>query len=227
MIERPVLDRVLGEALRHGGDFAEVFAEDRASSSAVLRLDRGFDQWRSVGPEFHDLGGRLVPRDFAGVAGLHYTNATVRNDLTAFKVARDRRHLYFYARTRAPLTASTDPNWMWLLIDSDQNPHTGWEGYDFIVNRTIENDHTTWLEKNQGGWRWQKVARVSFRVVGNELQLSLPRRALGLADSPQGLSFDFKWADNLQRPGEVMDFYLSGDVSPAARFNYRYVARGP
>ena len=36
MIETPVLERVLGEALRHGGDFAEVFAEDRVNSSAVL-----------------------------------------------------------------------------------------------------------------------------------------------------------------------------------------------
>ena len=38
------------------------------------------------------------------------------------------------------------------------------------------------------------------------------------------MSFDFKWADNLQRPGDVMDFYLSGDAAPAGRFFYRYVA---
>jgi hypothetical protein len=35
---------------------------------------------------------------------------------------------------------------------------------------------------------------------------------------------DFKWADNLQHPGDVMDFYKSGDVAPAGRFNYRYDA---
>jgi hypothetical protein len=37
------------------------------------------------------------------------------------------------------------------------------------------------------------------------------------------MSFDFKWTDNLQRPGDVMDFYLSGDVAPEGRMNYRYV----
>ena len=37
-------------------------------------------------------------------------------------------------------------------------------------------------------------------------------------------AIDFKWADNLQQPGEVMDFYLSGDVAPEGRFNYRYSA---
>ncbi len=36
MIETPVLERVLSEALRNGGDFAEVFAEDRSNSSALL-----------------------------------------------------------------------------------------------------------------------------------------------------------------------------------------------
>ncbi len=36
MIEEAVLQRVLGAALRTGGEFAEVFAEDRRSSSALL-----------------------------------------------------------------------------------------------------------------------------------------------------------------------------------------------
>jgi hypothetical protein len=36
-------------------------------------------------------------------------------------------------------------------------------------------------------------------------------------------AIDFKWADNLQTPGDVMDFYVSGDVAPAGRFNYRFV----
>ena len=36
MIEQSVLERVLGTALRHGGDFAEVYAEDKSSTSAGL-----------------------------------------------------------------------------------------------------------------------------------------------------------------------------------------------
>lgn len=35
-------------------------------------------------------------------------------------------------------------------------------------------------------------------------------------------AIDFKWADNLQHPGDILDFYLSGDVAPDGRFNYRY-----
>lgn len=36
MIDESVLRRVLSTALRTGGDFAEVFVEDRSSSSAML-----------------------------------------------------------------------------------------------------------------------------------------------------------------------------------------------
>ena len=36
LIDTDVLQRVLGSALRTGGDFAEVFAEDRANSSALF-----------------------------------------------------------------------------------------------------------------------------------------------------------------------------------------------
>ena len=64
---------------------------------------------------------------------------------------------------------------------------------------------------------------MSFVVKDNKLQLAIPRAALGLPEGKARLSFDFKWTDNLQRPGEVMDFYLSGDVAPQGRMNYRYV----
>jgi hypothetical protein len=114
---------------------------------------------------------------------------------------------------------------MWLLIDADQNPATGWQGFDFIVNRVVESEGTSWLEKNNGGWKWEKVATVKFRVEGNELHLAIPRKALAQAKGRKPVALDFKWADDLQQPGEVMDFFLSGDVAPDGRFKYRYTAK--
>ena len=190
----------------------------------TIRMANGSEQWQAVSPEFLDHVGETLPRDFGGAGGLHYTNRTGRNDLVAFKVARDNKNVYFYARTREPISPSSAPNWMWLLIDSDRNWQTGWEGYDFMVNRKVERDGRTWLEQNQGGWKWKKVAAISFRVSGNELQLAIPRAALGLPKGSAGFTLDFKWADNLQTPGDIMDFFVSGDVAPEGRFNYRYAA---
>jgi len=195
-----------------------------ASAAKTIKLDGDFAQWQDVGPEFPDHAYDTDHRDF-GKGELHYTNTSGRNDITLAKVARDTANVYFYAKTRQPLTPRTDPNWMWLLIDADQNPKTGWEGYDFIVNRTMDGQ-TTWLEKNAGGWKWEKAARLEVRVEGNELMLAMPRQALGLS-SGDVVQFDFKWWDNARKPGDIMDTYLSGDTAPDIRFNYRYTTFGP
>jgi TldD protein len=65
VIDTPVLDRVLSEALRHGGEFAEVFAEDRSTSSALL--DDGRVEELSSGRE-RGAGIRVVSGDTTGFA---------------------------------------------------------------------------------------------------------------------------------------------------------------
>lgn len=193
-----------------------------ASAPKTIKVPGDFKAWTDVAPEFTDAVGETAPRAFEGVGGLSYTNRSGRNDLVAFKVARDKRNLYFYARTREPLSPMRDPNWMWLFIDADQNASTGWAGYDFVVNRTVEPDRSTWIEKNAGGWNWTRAEKVKLEVRGNEVQLAIPRTALGWRQGQTRASLDFKWADNLQSPGDPLDFYVSGDVAPEGRFNYRY-----
>ncbi len=65
MIEPPVLERVLSEALRGGGEFAEVFCEDRSTSSAVL--DDGRVEELSSGRE-RGAGIRVVAGETTGFA---------------------------------------------------------------------------------------------------------------------------------------------------------------
>jgi hypothetical protein len=197
----------------------------KASMAKTIDMKAGFFQWRDVGPEYWDHISETIPRDYDGVAKLHYSNRTGRNDLELMKVARDDQNVYFYARTREPISSWKGRNWMMLLIDTDADPKTGWKGYDFIVNRTVLNRTTALLEKNSGGWNWTKTAEISYRVDGRELQLAIPRAALGLTNGKSGFTLDFKWLDNIQQPGDIMDFYISGDVAPEGRFNYRYVAR--
>ncbi|TWU33029.1 glycoside hydrolase family 71/99 protein [Novipirellula artificiosorum] len=193
----------------------------KASSPKTIQLDAGFDQWQGVSPEFTDHVFDTGHRDF-GKGEVHYTNTSGRNDFVTMKVSRDSENLYFYAKSRLPLTARSDPNWMWLMIDMDRDRNTGWEGYDFLLNRTIDGDQS-WLEKHLDGWQWQKVSQVEIRVEDNELMLAVPRESLGLSANG-AIEFDFKWWDNPQSPGEIMDTYSSGDTAPDARFNFRYSA---
>ena len=162
----------------------------RALSPQSIRIEGGMDQWADVGPAFLDEAGDILPRDCDGAGGLHYRDQSGRNDLVVLKVARDANNVYFHARTRQPLKPSSAPNGMWLLLDTDSDPRSGWEGFDFIVNHMVDGDGTTWLEKNVGGWRWKPVAKVSLRVAGNELHLAIPRQSMGIARDQTALSIN-------------------------------------
>ena len=194
--------------------------------SMPIVIDGKFDDWAKVGPEFRDDLGDPVRRDHPGWAkGSRYTNRTGRNDIVAAKFSADARNIYFYVRTQAPLTPRTDPNWMLLYIDADQNPRTGWLGYDFVVNHVPAGATTATLERNQGGgYRWGQPVSIPCRVSGNEMELSIPCAALGL--SP-GAGIDFKWADNIQQNGDWSDFTLNGDAAPNDRYNFRAIFPRP
>jgi hypothetical protein len=173
-----------------------------------------------VEPEFTDTPDDPVHRSSQGYGrGMHYDNQTGRNDFVAAKVSLDATNVYFYVRTRAPITSGSDSNWMLLFIDVDQDPGTGWLGYDFVVNRTNVRTQTTTIERNLGGYHWGVPQYIPYRQVGTELELAIPRVLLGLTNLPVAL--DFKWADNIQQTGEASDFTLNGDAAPNDRFNYR------
>ena len=65
LVEAPVVERVLAAALRRGGDFAEVFVEDRHSTSAVL--DDGRVEELSSGRD-RGAGVRVVVGETTGYA---------------------------------------------------------------------------------------------------------------------------------------------------------------
>ena len=82
MVEQDVLERVLGRALREGGDFAEVFVEDRSSSSA--RLDDGRIEELTSGRET-GAGIRVITGESTGFA--HTTDLSEAGLLEAAAVA--------------------------------------------------------------------------------------------------------------------------------------------
>lgn len=203
-------------------------APQPASKPKTIHLNGRFTDWDDVAPTYQDAVGDTAIRDWDGtVKGAHYTDRSARNDLAAAKVARNKSTVFFYVSTAAPLTASTDKNWMMLLIDADANTVTGWHGYDFLVNRS-RNGQRCSLERNVGGaWKWEKIADVPIQWSGNQLEIAIPRRLLTSREGAtnHGIKLDFKWADNIPDNPDIMDFYSQGDVAPDARFNYRYEAR--
>lgn len=191
-----------------------------------IAIDGRFGDWASEKVEYRDTAGDTFHRDYKGYGGLRYTNDSGRNDIVTCKVALDRDTVAFYAQTSAPLTPSSDPNWMLLLIDSDRNAKTGWHGYDYLVNRRVVDSRTTTLMRyspEAGGGKWVAVARLAYGAAGNALEVAVPRKLLGLKGD--ALSFDFHWADNPADLNDAISLCVNGDSAPNRRFNYRCIWR--
>lgn len=198
--------------------FKGTYPAEPVSEPVTIAIDGKFAEWDNVRPVYKAHKGSAGHRDSPGWVGDHYTNTTGRNDFVTAKTARDNEYIYFYIETAANITTSSEPHWMMLFIDTDRNKDTGWEGYDFVVNR-LSPDGKAIVEKSANGWNWSKVGEADFQVSGNGMELRIPRQ---LIFSGNSLNFEFKWSDNMQSAGDIMDFYVNGDVAPAGRFNYFY-----
>ncbi|GAA4316151.1 hypothetical protein [Compostibacter hankyongensis] len=199
--------------------FKGVPPEPSASSPQTIAIDGNFAEWEKVRPEYRAHKGNTLHRNSAGWKGYHYSNTTGRNDIVGARVARDRDFLYFYVETAGALTPATDPAWMRLFIDTDRNKKTGWEGYDYVVNRRSPG-RKAYVEKSGAGGSWSAAGEVDFAVKGNKLELKVPKKMLGITGA---VDIEFKWSDNMQRP-DIMDFWVNGDAAPAGRFNYHFAA---
>ena len=193
----------------------------KAFGPAAIKLEESFDQWNRVAPEFRDDIGDTYHRGFAGYAGhTNYVNTSGRNDIVVAKAAFDHDHVYFYARTREPLTPPSDGRWMRLLIDADANPQTGWEGYDLLVNRVPPTARAAVLERSAGdAWEWTSESTIPMRARAHELHLAIPRKYF--PSTP--LRLNFKWADNTPDNGGIVSWLDAGDTAPNGRFNYQLV----
>ena len=199
--------------------FKGVRQQPSASGPSAIRIDGTFNDWASVKPEFRDRIGDVTHREHPGYGELTYRNKTGRNDFVILKAAYDRRNLYFYAQTRQAITAPEGEHWMLLLIDADQNAATGWLGYDLVVNHEVTSEIETVVHRWDAG-KWQRAGKGKLRVNGNAMELSFPRALLQQkAGEPV---FDFHWADNIQKFGDISELGVNGDSAPDRRANYRF-----
>ena len=184
-----------------------------------INVDNDFTDWEQITDEFRDAIGDTRHRKHNGYGGTKYTNTTGRNDIKRSKVSYDNDNVYLYVQTVRDITSHDDPNWMLLFIDADRNKATGWEGYDYIINKSVTSTTQTTL-KQWTGSDWGNEVAVPYAYSGGEMEISIPRSALDMTESiPE---FYFKWADNPQHLNDISAFSTDGESAPDRRFNYNY-----
>jgi hypothetical protein len=189
-----------------------------ASPSKTIDVNGCCSQWEDVKPEFRAYHHNRQPRDCDGYKGHHFTNTTGRNAIICAKVAHDDETIYFMVRTAAQLTPASDPAWMRLFIMVDYDT-ASWEHYQYVLNRINPTDKAL-LEHSTGGWNFREVARCDYTIHEDTLVVAIPKAALDITGN--AFTIDFKWYDNMQHEGDIMDVYNYGDAAPGGRFNFRY-----
>jgi hypothetical protein len=190
------------------------------SAPTTINLAGDFSQWQSITPVFKDPFGDVMHRNFRGYdAAVQYVNNTGRNDVLESRVTSDANNIYFYVKTADAITAYTNPNWMLLFIDADRSKGTGWEGYDYVVNLGVKSATETTL-KQWDGKAWGNETIVNYKLVGNEMVVSIPRTAVAMDKTTP--EFYFKLADNPQQLNDITSFFTDGDVAPDRRFNFNF-----
>ena len=195
-------------------------AVSQASGQVSIDLSNAA-AWENVGPVYGDNVGDVTWRNEVGYfANLTYVNNSGRNDLVAAKVSQDADYLYFTVTTARDIIVDDGSNWMNLYVDLDNNPATGWEGYDLALNRARDGHYVS-VESLSDGWAGKHVGQALYTVQGNRMTIRLAKSTVGLSGRVSTLCF--KWADNSTLTGNIMEFMDLGDTAPNDRFSYLYV----
>lgn len=188
----------------------------------AVNVTGSFDIWNNVLVTYPDPEKDMLDRDGDGFGGLKYTDTTGRNDIVSAKVTADTKNVYFYVETREYITMyDTDSSWMQLFLSTGGD---GWYGYDYIINYNAKDEFTTTVARyngQDGAYSFQEIGEVSYRAKENKMMIAVPLEMLGITN-PNGIKFQFKWADSESEITTMEQFYTEGDAAPLGRLNYTF-----
>lgn len=193
-----------------------------ASGEKTIDIFGDFTQWNAIEPTYYGFPFANHARNHAGFGDEVFIDDSGRNNFEVMKVSHDQAYVYFYAKCYEPITAYDFTPWMRLFISVIQpldscRPH--WEGYHFLANSEFLNGDSTFICQCKGGWRWETLGYSLLQTKENELQLSIPKKMLGLENEAH-FELQFKWVDHMSESENIEDFYLNGVTAPYGRLNY-------
>lgn len=203
-------------ALEEGSQFAENYV--------TVPMTDDVSVWDGVQAVFRDTIVVNKARNSDGAAPtVHYEQAEARNNVTEIRVASDADNFYFFLKATENITGreAGDEGWMNLFIGTGRLEKKGWEGYEFVIGRSEPGAGKLSVEKLNADFSAAQAGEAEFTVNGNVMQVKVPRTALGIKEGVN--QFYFKFADGIDEPSDIMDYYVSGKSMPMGRLSYRYV----
>lgn len=186
------------------------------------------DAWPSP-RVYKDISGDAMVRNWPDATGkTMLQNNTARNDITDIEVMNDREFLYIKIVTKENIAIDYNKqNNLNILLSVPGSGGNTWEGYNFIVNR-VPAQHgfaTTALEKftADGEFSVSSVSLCQSYLAENVFAVKIALSDLGINNAAD-FTVDFKVADGISDPSQIINYYIDGDSAPIGRLNFRYNA---
>ncbi len=150
-----------------------------------------------------------------------YINHTGRNDLASAKVSQDQNALYFLVTAAHDIIIDDGESWMNLYINIDGDASTGWEGFDYVLNRDRDSFVVTVETFKDNSYETEVVGGAYYYLNGDSMAIRVSKDILGVSGQVEKMVF--KWADNSVTNGDAMGFMDLGDTAPDNRFGFLYL----
>ena len=202
---------------KYRGNAVEKF---KPSTQKTIDVTGDISQWNGIESVYTAAALDSIARNYRsfGTQRVVYTEDAARNDIKKVSVTRDSDNFYFLIECASDIKGEGE-GFMNLFIGTGELAQKGWEGYQYVINRSISGSDSDILRLNSD-FSGEKCGTAKVSVSGKYMQIAVPRSAIGMADST---SLYFKVADNITNPSDIMDYYVSGKSFPIGRLSYRYL----
>jgi hypothetical protein len=190
-------------------------------------------EWEG-GRSYLDIAGDAMERNHRNAAisssDVGYailTNKTNRNDIVKSEMIDDGEYLYLRVTTKDDIIIDDEKeNNLNVLFRVQGSGAASWNGFQYLLNRKLKQGATrTSLERlsQEGQYEWGGEKEVECAITGKTFFAKIPLEALGVKGK-KDFTIDFKVADGISNSGDIMQYYVDGDVAPIGRLAYRYHA---
>ncbi len=194
-----------------------------SAAKSVIDISKGMSQWADVSDVYYDVTG-AINRNYKNFSGKEMlVDNSMKNDIAEIRVAQDEDYLYFLIACENDIVPNVESNnWMNLLIDVEGVDGNDFYGYDFVINR--QSSYTGECSVERYDYKGGKVdykleAKAHFTLKGKYMQYRIAKEDLGITGA---FRINFKVADNVTDPEDIMSYYITGEVAPVGRLNYIY-----
>ncbi len=173
--------------------------------------------WEAVQAVYRDFGTANAARKGKSPSGkLTYTQDAARCNIQEIRVAHDAENLYFKITAQQAVGEHSGASWMNLFLSAGEASLKGWEGYEYVINRAAAGS----IERLNSDFTGEKIGEAQVAVEGNVMLLTVSKQLLGLREGE--FSIYFKLADAVEKPADIMDYYVSGQSLPMGRLSFAY-----